>query len=150
MWQWPVTFIEVYLPRLIEMGRIDQTFADKVRADLAGAGENPNALMITPLVVEIVAEKIWSQAARWIEQKEAAASFVIPSGARDLSCAQAIIQERKRLTAGQILRRLARLSMTPLCAIAPDKLAEMKLRIVFRRLSFYTLHKSRITIHSLP
>jgi hypothetical protein len=29
-----------------------------VRADLAGAGENRNALMITPLVVEIVAEKI--------------------------------------------------------------------------------------------
>ena len=58
MWRWPVTFIEVYLPRLIEMGRIDQAFADKVRADLAGAGENPNALMITPLVVEIVAEKI--------------------------------------------------------------------------------------------
>ena len=58
MWQWPVTFIEVYLPRLIEMGRIDQAFADEVRADLAGAGENPNALMITPLVVEIVAEKM--------------------------------------------------------------------------------------------
>ena len=58
MWQWPATFIEVYLPRLIEMGRIDQAFADKVRADLASAGENPNALMITPLVVEIVAEKI--------------------------------------------------------------------------------------------
>ena len=58
MWQWPVTFIEVYLPRLIEMGRIDQTFADKVRADLANAEKSPNALMITPLVVEIVAEKM--------------------------------------------------------------------------------------------
>ena len=58
MWQWPVTFIEVYLPRLVEMGRIDQAFADKVRADLAGAEENRNALMITPLVVEIVAEKM--------------------------------------------------------------------------------------------
>jgi ubiquinone/menaquinone biosynthesis C-methylase UbiE len=62
MWQWPVTFIEVYLPRLIEIGRIDQIFADKVRADLAGAGENPNALMITPLVVEIVAERVeWTR-----------------------------------------------------------------------------------------
>jgi ubiquinone/menaquinone biosynthesis C-methylase UbiE len=62
MWQWPVTFIEVYLPRLIEMGRIDQIFADKVRADLAGAGENPNALMITPLVMEIVAERVeWTR-----------------------------------------------------------------------------------------
>ena len=58
MWQWPATFIEVYLPRLIEMGRIDQIFADKVRADLANAGGNANALMVTPLVVEIVAEKI--------------------------------------------------------------------------------------------
>jgi len=57
MWQWPATFIEIYLPRLIEMGRIDQEFADKVRADLAGAEKNPNSLMITPLVLEIIAEK---------------------------------------------------------------------------------------------
>jgi len=58
MWQWPATFIEIYLPRLIEMGRIDQKFADKVRADLASAEANPNWLMITPLVLEIVAEKL--------------------------------------------------------------------------------------------
>jgi hypothetical protein len=57
---------------------------------------------------------------------------------------------KEALTAGEILRRLARLRMTPLCAIAPDKLAGMKFRIVFRKLSFNTLHKSRITIHSLP
>jgi hypothetical protein len=58
MWQWPAQFIAVYLPRLIKMGRIDQEFADQVRADLAGAEKNPNALMITPLVLEIVAEKL--------------------------------------------------------------------------------------------
>jgi len=58
MWQWPATFIAIYLPRLIEMGRIDQKFADNVRADLAGAEANPNSLMITPLVLEIVAEKL--------------------------------------------------------------------------------------------
>jgi SAM-dependent methyltransferase len=58
VWQWPATFIETYLPRLIDMGRIDQKFADKVRADLASAEANPNALMITPLVLEIVAEKL--------------------------------------------------------------------------------------------
>ena len=58
MWQWPATFIETYLSRLIEMGRINQEFADKVRADLASAEKNPNALMITPLVLEIVAEKL--------------------------------------------------------------------------------------------
>jgi len=58
MWQWPATFIETYLPRLVEMGRIDQEFADQVRSDLANAEANPNALMITPLVLEIVAEKM--------------------------------------------------------------------------------------------
>jgi hypothetical protein len=58
MWQWPATFIEIYLPRLMEMGRIDQEFADQVRNDLAKAEKNPNALMITPLVLEIVAEKL--------------------------------------------------------------------------------------------
>jgi len=57
MWQWPAQFIEVYLPRLQEMGRIDQRFADQVRANLADAEKSPNSLMLTPLVLEIVAEK---------------------------------------------------------------------------------------------
>ena len=58
MWQWPATFIEIYLPRLIEMGRIDQKFADALRVDLARAEASPNSLMITPLMLEIVAEKL--------------------------------------------------------------------------------------------
>jgi SAM-dependent methyltransferase len=58
MWQWPATFIETYLPRLIDMGRIDQEFAEAVRADVASAEKNPNALMITPVVLEIIAEKL--------------------------------------------------------------------------------------------
>src|SRR5438128_932191 len=57
MWQWPATFIATYLPRLVEMGRIDQEFAKKVRADLAAAEKNPNALMLMPLVLEIIAER---------------------------------------------------------------------------------------------
>ncbi|MGE5208351.1 MAG: hypothetical protein ACM3KL_03360, partial [Alphaproteobacteria bacterium] len=58
MWQWPATFIDTYLERLIEMGRIDQTFAEEVRAALASAEQNPNTRMLTPLVLEIVAEKL--------------------------------------------------------------------------------------------
>jgi hypothetical protein len=58
MWQWPAQFIAVYLPRLIEMGRIDQKFAAKVRADLTSAEANANSLMITPLVLEVLAEKL--------------------------------------------------------------------------------------------
>ena len=57
MWQWPATFIDTYLERLIEMGRIDQEFADQLQAALASAERNPNARMLTPLVLEVVAEK---------------------------------------------------------------------------------------------
>jgi hypothetical protein len=58
MWQWPVTFIDNYLERLIEIGRIDQKFAEQVRTALATAGKDPNAQMLTPLVLEIIAEKL--------------------------------------------------------------------------------------------
>jgi hypothetical protein len=58
MWQWPSTFIETYLERLIEVGRIDQKFAEQVRTALASAVKNPNSRMLTPLVLEIVAEKL--------------------------------------------------------------------------------------------
>src|SRR6266576_4434984 len=58
MWQWPATFIETYLERLIEMGRIDHNFAQEVRTALASAEKNPNARMLTPLVLEITAEKL--------------------------------------------------------------------------------------------
>jgi len=44
-WQWPATFIEIYLPRLIEMGGSITNFADRVRNDLAKAEKNPNALI---------------------------------------------------------------------------------------------------------
>lgn len=57
MWQWPATFIKTYLERLIKMGRINRGFADQVQADLASAEKNPNVRMLTPLVMEIVAEK---------------------------------------------------------------------------------------------
>jgi len=38
MWQWPVTFIEVYLPALIEMGRMTKASPTKCVPHLAGAG----------------------------------------------------------------------------------------------------------------
>jgi len=44
--------------RLKELGRIDATFADKVRADLTAAEKEEASFMLTPLVLEIVAEKV--------------------------------------------------------------------------------------------
>lgn len=58
MWQWPATFIPIGLARLQELGRIDEAFVQKMQADFAAAEANPNSLMITPLVLEIIADKI--------------------------------------------------------------------------------------------
>jgi hypothetical protein len=58
MWQWPAVFVDVYLPRLQQMGLIDQAFADAFRAELAQAEADPNVMMITPLVLEIIAAKL--------------------------------------------------------------------------------------------
>ena len=58
MWQWPVTFIETYLERLIETGQIDHEFAGEVRTAIGSAEKDPNARMLTPLVLEIIAEKL--------------------------------------------------------------------------------------------
>jgi ubiquinone/menaquinone biosynthesis C-methylase UbiE len=57
MWQWPARFIHVHLLRLQELGQIDAAFADQVRADLIAAEKVEPSFMLTPLVLEIVAEK---------------------------------------------------------------------------------------------
>jgi SAM-dependent methyltransferase len=58
MWQWPAQFIDVHLDRLQELGRIDDKFSAKVRAELAAAETADGSFMITPLVLEVVAERI--------------------------------------------------------------------------------------------
>jgi SAM-dependent methyltransferase len=57
MWRWPAEFIQVHLLRLLEMGKIDTAFANRVRADLAAA-EKEKSYILTPLVLEIVAERV--------------------------------------------------------------------------------------------
>lgn len=56
-WQWPDTFVEVNLKRQIELGKVTQQWANSVLAAFENAKENPDAKMITPLVLEIIAEK---------------------------------------------------------------------------------------------
>ncbi len=58
MWQWPASFIEINLNRLLELGRVDAEWCDKVRTDLQAADNNPNAMMTTPMVLEIIAQKV--------------------------------------------------------------------------------------------
>jgi SAM-dependent methyltransferase len=57
-WQWPKAFVEVHLRRLIELKRVDDAWADAVRHELKRAEADPAAVMIAPLVLEIVAERV--------------------------------------------------------------------------------------------
>ena len=57
MWQWPATFIDIHLRHQLELGRIEASWAEGVRAELAAAEQQAATLLITPMVLEIVAEK---------------------------------------------------------------------------------------------
>ncbi len=56
-WNWPAGFVRTNAPRLVELGRVDQTWADRVLAELDAAEADPGSAFETPLVLEIVAEK---------------------------------------------------------------------------------------------
>jgi ubiquinone/menaquinone biosynthesis C-methylase UbiE len=57
MWQWPKTFVEVGLQRLVELGELDARRADAIRDEFAAAEAAPHARMVTPGVLEILARK---------------------------------------------------------------------------------------------
>ena len=57
MWQWPAAFIESGPARLQELGYVDKAFVNQVKAEFAEAAKDPDSRMITPLVLEIVAER---------------------------------------------------------------------------------------------
>jgi SAM-dependent methyltransferase len=57
MWQWPAAFVESGSARLQHLGRVDDEFVQEVRSEFADAEAKSDSLMLTPLVVEIVAER---------------------------------------------------------------------------------------------
>jgi ubiquinone/menaquinone biosynthesis C-methylase UbiE len=57
LWQWPATFIDIHLRHQLEQGRIEASWAEAVRAEVAAAEQQAATLLITPMVLEIVAEK---------------------------------------------------------------------------------------------
>ena len=58
MWQWPASFIESGLERLLELKKADEAFADNMRKEFARMSADPASVMLTPLVLEIVATKV--------------------------------------------------------------------------------------------
>ena len=56
-WQWPASFLGSGSRRLVDLKRITPEYAQRIQADFRILENNPAALMVTPLVVEIIAEK---------------------------------------------------------------------------------------------
>jgi SAM-dependent methyltransferase len=57
MWHWPASFVEVHIDRLLELGQADPEWAKSVRTEFRAATADPRSLMITPMVLEIIADR---------------------------------------------------------------------------------------------
>lgn len=57
VWEWPASFVEVGLQRLVELGRVPEARAHEISAAFNACEAQEGTLMITPGVMEIVAVK---------------------------------------------------------------------------------------------
>ena len=57
VWSWPASWIKINSRRLQELKVVDEAWVRAIDQDLAAAEANPNSLLLTPLVLEIIAEK---------------------------------------------------------------------------------------------
>jgi len=57
-WQWPKTFIVPHAYRLAERGLVARQWADEVAKEWDEAERDPRSIMTTPLLMEIMGEKI--------------------------------------------------------------------------------------------
>lgn len=57
VWQWPHAFVTNYPEHLVEAGKVDRAWADKVLAEYQHLAADPSSTMVTPLVLEVIAEK---------------------------------------------------------------------------------------------
>ncbi len=58
VWQWPASFVKTYPEHLVETGQVDRAWADRVLAEFEAAEADPQTVMVTPMVLEVIAEKI--------------------------------------------------------------------------------------------
>ncbi len=55
VWQWPKTFIEVGLARLVGLGRFTEERAREISSAFAAREQDPRTLLVTPAVLEVIA-----------------------------------------------------------------------------------------------
>ncbi len=58
VWEWPASFVDIYPDHVVEAGKKDRAWADRIAAEFQAAEANPNSVMVTPLVLEVIAEKV--------------------------------------------------------------------------------------------
>ncbi len=58
IWQWPSSFVEVGLARLVELGHLTEEESNSARRAFADAEANPDSRLITPAVLEIIARRV--------------------------------------------------------------------------------------------
>jgi len=56
-WQWPASFVEINLARLLELGRVNSEWTESVRREFREAEADPMTLLNTPLFLEIIARR---------------------------------------------------------------------------------------------
>ena len=56
-WQWPASFVEINLARLLELGRVDSAWVETVRREFREAESDPMTLLNTPMFLEIIARR---------------------------------------------------------------------------------------------
>jgi len=57
-WAWPASFVASNSNRLVELGQMSREDAALLQSEFHALEQNANAVMITPLVMEIIAQKI--------------------------------------------------------------------------------------------
>lgn len=57
-WQWPTGFVATNAPRLQELGRVSKEWVAEVVSELRAAEADPASVMVTPLVLEVIAERL--------------------------------------------------------------------------------------------
>ena len=57
-WHWPKSFYESYFPRLVDSGYLTHQDVENALNDFKELEKNPNATLFTPILIEVIAEKI--------------------------------------------------------------------------------------------
>jgi SAM-dependent methyltransferase/uncharacterized damage-inducible protein DinB len=57
-WQWPKTFLEIYLPRVVAMGLLKENEMQAALADWRKIEASPHGLCFTPQMIEVIGRKV--------------------------------------------------------------------------------------------